>query len=140
VQVAVDEGPLGWLHSRGHISDRQFEAGDRLRQDYETAAIGPRTTMDWSDQKRGKAPRGPLAHHHATEVQVGAKARFDAACAAVGRGLVDVLWRAVCHGEGLTDVERGLGWPSRSAKLVLTIALDRLGDHYRLPEDHIWAK
>ncbi len=71
---------------------------------------------------------------HATEVCISAKRRFDAACEAVGRGLVDVLWRAVCHGEGLSEVERGLGWPSRSAKLVLTIALDRLADHYRLPE------
>lgn len=135
VLVAVDEGPLGWLHARGMISPRQFEAGDRLRRDYETAQLGPRVTMSWDDPKRERCARGPHAHGHATEVAVAAKRRFESACGACGRGLVDVLWRAVCNGTGLADVERELGWPSRSAKLVLTIALDRLADHYRLPEN-----
>ena len=65
--------------------------------------------------------------------QLAAKRRFDAAVAAVGRGLVDVLWRTVCAGEALPDSERALGWPARSGRLVLTLALDRLADHYRLP-------
>lgn len=135
VSVAVDEGPLGWLHNRGLISPRQYEAGDLLRIDYETASLGPRVTMDWTDGPRSREARGAPDPFHATEVCTAAKRRFEAACEAVGRGLVDVLWRAVCNGEGLAETERALGWPSRSAKLVLTIALDRLADHYRLPED-----
>ena len=53
--------------------------------------------------------------------------------AAVGPGLADVLWRVVCAGEGLPVAERALGWPARAGRVVLTLALDRLAAHYRLP-------
>jgi hypothetical protein len=65
-------------------------------------------------------------------VQLAAKRRFEAAAAAVGEGLSDILWRVVCAGEGMRDAERALGWPARAGRVVLTIALDRLADHYRL--------
>jgi hypothetical protein len=29
--------------------------------------------------------------------------------------------------------EKALAWPARAGRLVLTLALDRLADHYRLP-------
>lgn len=53
--------------------------------------------------------------------------------AAAGQGLADVLWRVVCAGESLADAERGLGWPSRSGKLVLRFALARVAAYYRVP-------
>jgi hypothetical protein len=62
-----------------------------------------------------------------------AKRRFDAAIADAGRGLSDVLWRVICAGESVPVAERALGWPARAGRLVLTLALDRLADHYRLP-------
>ncbi|WP_448502004.1 DUF6456 domain-containing protein, partial [Sphingomonas sp.] len=48
VTVNVAESPLGWLHSRGLVDARQFEAGERLRADYETASIAPSVTMRWN--------------------------------------------------------------------------------------------
>ena len=57
---------------------------------------------------------------------------MDAALAEAGRGLEDILWRVVCAGEGLPDAERALGWPSRSGKLVLKLALDRVAEFYRI--------
>jgi hypothetical protein len=40
VTVNLAESPLGWLRSRALITLAQFEAGERLRADYERAA-GP---------------------------------------------------------------------------------------------------
>jgi len=44
----------------------------------------------------------------------------------------DIAWRVLCSGEGMREAESALGWPARAGKLVLTMALDRLADHYRL--------
>ncbi|OWK29601.1 DUF6456 domain-containing protein [Sphingomonas mucosissima] len=128
VSVNLAESPLSWLGARGLLDVRQIAAGERLRADYERAAIGPAVTMRWSARVDGGAGPGlePGAAHLA------AKRRFDAAVTAVGRGLNDVLWRVVCAGEGLPTVEKSLGWPTRSGRLVLTMALDRLADHYGL--------
>jgi hypothetical protein len=129
VSVNLAESPLTWLHARGHVSDRQFAAGERLRADWERAQLGPRVTMRW-DPVRAKG--GADAGLDATERQIAAKARFDGAVAQAGRGLSDVLWRVVCAGEGLAAAEKSLGWPVRSGKLVLGMALDRVADFYRI--------
>jgi hypothetical protein len=128
VTVNVAESPLGWLRARGLVDARQFEAGERLRGDYETAALGPRVTMRWAARVDGGT--GGL---DPTTAQIAAKRRFDAALAAAGKGLADVAWRVICAGEGLPAAEKALGWPARAGRLVLTLALDRLADHYRLP-------
>ncbi|MEI5688906.1 DUF6456 domain-containing protein [Sphingomonas kyungheensis] len=128
VTVNVTESPLGWLRARGLVDVRQFEAGERLRDDYETAALGPRVTMRWADRVDGGGEG-----LDPTPAQIAAKRRFDAALAAAGRGLADVAWRVICAGEGLPAAEKALGWPARAGRLVLTLALDRLADHYRLP-------
>ncbi|MGF1607500.1 MAG: DUF6456 domain-containing protein [Rhodothalassiaceae bacterium] len=65
-----------------------------------------------------------------SDIRVDAKRRFDRAEAAVGPGLADILVRVCCWLEGLEQAEAGLGWPVRSGKVVLAIALDRLADHY----------
>ena len=127
--VNLAESPITWLHARGHLSDRQFDAGERLRADWERAQMAPSITMRW-DPVRIKG--GPDSGLSPSERQVAAKARFDGALAAAGRGLEDVLWRVVCAGEGLPQAEKALGWPVRSGKLVLRIALDRVADFYRI--------
>ena len=129
VTVNLAESPLGWLHARGHLEDRLFDAGERLRADYEKAQLSPSITMRW-DPVRIKG--GPDAGLSPTERQLAAKERFDGALAAAGSGLADVLWRVVCACESLPAAERALQWPARSGKLVLRLALERVADFYRI--------
>jgi len=133
VTVNLSESPLGWLHARGHLSDRQFDAGEKLRADWERAHLAPRVTMCWDVAPvAGGKRRIPIALNE-TEAQLAAKQRFNNAIDHLGSDLSDIAWRIICGGEGTPVAEKNLGWPARSGKLVLKIALDRLGDFYRLP-------
>lgn len=132
VTVNLAESPLGWLVRRGMVSARQFEAGERLRGDFTRAQIAPRTTMAWDAGPALRGARGAPEGLDATTAQLAAKRRFESAVTAVGGGLSDILWRVVCSGEGLETAERALGWPARAGKVVLLLALDRLGDFYQL--------
>ena len=132
VTVNLAESPLGWLRSRGHVGDRQFAAGEQLRRDWEHSGLPPRVTMCWDSPPPDRSRRGPGEPAAATTAQVAARRRFDSALKALGPGLRDIAWRVVCAGEGMREAETALGWPARAGKLVLTMALDRLADHYRL--------
>ena len=129
VTVNATESPLGWLFARGLVTQRQYDAGERLRADWERAQLSPRVTMYWdaAPVARGSAPEPDLSG-----AQIDARRRFDAAIESAGSGLADILWRVVCAGEGMRDAETALGWPARSGKLVLTLALDRVADYYRI--------
>jgi len=132
VTVNLAESPLGWLRSRGHVSERQFAAGEQLRSDWERSGLPPRVTMCWDSPPPDRSPRGPEGPAAATHAQLAARRRFDSAVKALGPGLRDIAWRVLCAGEGMREAESALGWPARAGKLVLTMALDRLAEHYRL--------
>ncbi|MFN3991140.1 MAG: DUF6456 domain-containing protein [Erythrobacter sp.] len=130
VTVNLAESPLAWLHARGHLPERLLDAGEALRADYERSQLSPNVTMRWdpvrvksTGAERGLAPG---------EKQIAARARFDGAMKAAGKGLEDILWRVVCACEPLPEAEKALGWPVRSGKLVLRIALERVADFYRI--------
>jgi hypothetical protein len=130
VTVNIAESPLAWLHARGHLPDRLFDAGEQLRADYERSQLAPSVTMRWDPVrvKSSGADRGLSP----SEKQMAARGRFDGAMAAAGKGLEDILWRVVCACEALPEAEKSLGWPARSGKLVLKIGLERVADFYRI--------
>jgi hypothetical protein len=132
VTVNAAESPLGWLLARGLVTQRQYEAGERLRADWERAQLAPRVTMVWDAAPVARGRGAAAGQPDLTAAQLDAKRRFDAAIAAAGQGLADILWRIVCAGEGMRDAETALGWPARAGKLVLTFALDRVADFYRI--------
>jgi hypothetical protein len=129
VTVNLAESPLGWLHARGHLDDRLFDAGERLRADYERAQLAQGVTMRWDPVQIRATDDSRLAPG---ERQIAARQRFGGAIAAAGKGLEDILWRVVCACETVTAAEKELEWPARSGKLVLRIALERVADFYRI--------
>jgi hypothetical protein len=132
VTINVTESPLGWLRSRGLVTQRQYDAGERLRSDWERAQLAPRVTMAWDAAPVARGRGGSGDKPDLTGSQIDARRRFDDAIANAGPGLADILWRIVCAGEGMRDAETALGWPARAGKLVLTFALDRVAAYYRM--------
>lgn len=132
VTVNMAESPLGWLFSRGHIDRRQFEAGERLRIDWERGQLAPRVTMSWDSAPVARSRGGAAQRVDLNGAQLDARRRFEAAVDDAGPGLADILWRIVCAGEGMRQAETALGWPARAGKLVLSIALDRVASFYRI--------
>lgn len=137
-RVTVDDGesPLAWLarrtgrDGRPLISAEQFVAGERLRADFTRGNLTPRVTSNW-DAPTGRARRG-ADPGEMTDVALASRQRVQLALEACGPELSGILLDVCCFLRGLEDVERERGWPSRSAKVVLQLALDRLARHYGL--------
>lgn len=129
VTVNVAESPIAWLASRGLLSEAQLRAGERLRADYERAGLSARVTMRWDAAPPAKS-RGGVRAADASLARIDAHRRFHGALDATGPGLADICWRVICAGEGIGGAEKALGWPARSGKLVLGLALDRLARFY----------
>ncbi len=137
--VNLTESPLGWLRHRKSadgnplLSQQQYEAGERLRCDFEKARMSPRITSDItapmtsSSGKRSADAGNSVAMRDAA---IAAKQRFFKALDTVGTDLCDVLIEVCCHLKGMDEVEKHLHLPQRSGKIVLQIALTRLGQHY----------
>lgn len=133
VQVNLAESPLGWLQARGLVTQRQYEAGEVLRRDWERAGMGARVTMCWdAGVMASRGSRGAPVPVEPGVAGMAARDRLRGALDAAGPGLRDVLWRVICACEGLAAAETALGWPARAGKLVLGFGLDRVADYYRI--------
>lgn len=132
----IGETPLGWLLQRkgkdgkSMISREQFLAGERLREDFERSGIAPNVTLNYGAIIRSQGGHHVQCGMNVADHTIAAKKRLDNALEDVGPGLKDVLFRVCCHLEGLEVAEKNLGWPIRSGKVVLAIALSRLSCHY----------
>jgi hypothetical protein len=139
-EVNAAESPLAWLRGRrdkggaAMIGDAEFQAGERLRADFWFAGLTPRVTTNWS-AVGGSGGAGPGLGLELKDSIVAARERVHRALAAVGPELAGVLIDVCCHLKGLEDAERRAGWPTRSGKVVLQLALQRLGRHYGLIRD-----
>ena len=133
VVVNDSECPLAWLARRGRIGKVQFIAGERLRADFTRGQLTPRVTSNWS------APSGPRGNGNGaaemTDMIMASRQRVRHALEGVGREFAGLLLDVCCFLRGLEDIERERGWPARSAKVVLQLALDRLARHYGLSEE-----
>ena len=133
------ESPLAWLarrkgrDGRAMIEPTQFVAGERLRADFTRAQLTPRVTSSWTTPTGGSS-RGNGAGEM-TDLIVASRQRVRLALEACGPEFAGVLLDVCCFLRGLEDLEHERGWPSRSAKVVLQLALSRLARHYGLERD-----
>jgi hypothetical protein len=138
VLVNESESPLAWLarrkgrDGRAMISPVQFIAGEKLRADFTRGNLSPRVTSDWSAPNAGPARSSGAGAGEMTDLIVASRQRVRAAMQACGPEFSGLLMDICCFLRGLEDVERERGWPLRSAKIVLQLALDRLARHYGL--------
>jgi hypothetical protein len=135
VRFNLAESPLAVLGRKRdrdgvpYLGPELIEAGERLREDFEQAQMGPRITQNWD--RFLTASSGPaIGSRGPAEGPADARTRVAKALEALGPGLSDVVFRVCCFLEGLETAEKRLGWSARSGKVVLKIALERLAQHY----------
>lgn len=134
-RVNIAESPLLILARRRDANGQPFltpdmvSAGERLREDFELAQMGPRITQNWD----GFMTAGINVSHSPGGYRGGSESARDRVAAALrdlGPGLGDIVLRVCCFLEGIEMTERRLGWSARSGKIVLRLALMRLERHY----------
>ena len=137
--INLAESPIAWLarrrdkDGRPMISEEQLAAGERLRADFWFAQMTPRVTADWGGVGSGSGRRGaPGVGVELQDGVIAATERVRRALSAVGPELAGVLIDVCCHLKGLEEAERMAGWPQRSGKVVLDMALTSLARHYGL--------
>lgn len=135
-RINIAESPLLMLARRREADGSPFltpdmvASGERLREDFELAQMGPRVTQNWDrfltsgvDVSRVSGSLGGGSDS--------ARNRVASALRELGPGMGDMCLRVCCFLEGIEMTERRLGWSARSGKIVLRLALMRLERHYR---------
>ena len=136
VSINQNESPLARLyHRRGKSGGRflskiQFEAGECLRRDFEASRSSPKLGMTLGPKVDGGGYNDAVSN--AMTGSLTAKRRMEQAIASVGPELGTLLLDVCCYLKGLELVERERQWPVRSAKVVLSVALNQLAVHYGL--------
>ena len=131
LRYGVTESPLVLLARRRERSGARFlsedlvRAGERLREDFEMAQLGPQRGRGWDEFLSSVGSCDGVSGGVAA-----ARSRVLGALRDLGPGLGDIVLRCCCYLEGLETTERKMGWSARSGKIVLRIALQRLRRHY----------
>jgi hypothetical protein len=134
------ESPLAWLARRKDrdgqplILPGQLLAGERLRADFTRAGLTPRMTANWTAPVEHARRGGNDAIGFADAV-IASKVRLARALDAVGPEFAGLLLDTCCFLKGLETVERERGWPPRTARVVLSLGLDRLARHYGIESE-----
>lgn len=120
--------PLDRYRRRAEISEEQWRAGERLRQDFILASLNQRVTAAYEERRRGGSDDW-------SERRLAARERFVAALRAVGTVLSPVLMHVSCLDGRASDWAASRGHRGRRAEIAgmtaLQLGLDALGLHYR---------
>lgn len=136
VQMNMNESPLLRLFSRktkngtSYITMEEFQAGERLRQDFERGQLQPKITASLQGSMGSAGRAGRSSVEEITDFALDARKRVGKAIENLGPELSGVTLDICCFLKGLESVERERAWPPRSAKLMLKTALALLARHY----------
>lgn len=136
MRINLAESPLAMLARRKGADGKPFltmdlvQAGEKLREDFECAQMGPRVAQNWDRFLTGGDRGAGFSDGGIGEGPSAARDRVTRAVDDMGPGLADVVMRVCCFLEGLESAEKRLGWSARSGKIVLKIGLQRLLKHY----------
>lgn len=136
VDVNTNESPLMRLFSRKtkagttYITMEEFQAGERLRKDFERGQLQPKISASLQASVGSAARSGFSDANDIADFAIDARKRVGEAIQQLGPELSGVTIDICCFLKGLEHVERERQWPPRSAKLMLKTALALLARHY----------
>jgi len=136
VQINTCESPLMRLFTRKgktgdtYISMEEFQAGERLRKDFERGQLQPKISASLQGSVGSYRQTGFSDANDITDFAIDARNRVGKAIEKLGPELSGVTLDICCFLKGLESVERERRWPPRSAKLMLKTALSQLARHY----------
>lgn len=107
------------------LTSAELEAAARVRADWEFGQIGLVRGSDWRAPPRGSAPRASGVDA-AMAARCDARRRVEDALERLAPPLRRVIERICLQEEGVEALERAEGWPQRSGKLALKLALGQL--------------
>lgn len=136
---SADLAPLFKLYNRQrnmahkYLSETHLRAGQKLFDQFVKANLRPNVTMNWENLQSVKQS------HHTGNKDMGfsettyiARRELYESLSHVGQEFSAILVEICLFGNGLEATEKAMNWPARSAKLLLTMALDRLAEYYQL--------
>lgn len=136
---STDHAPLLKLYNRQrnmahkYLSETHLQAGQKLFDLFVKANLRPNVTMNWENLQSVKQ-----SHHTGgkdmgfSETTYIARRELYESLSHVGQEFSAILVEICLFGNGLEATEKAMNWPARSAKLLLTMALDRLAEYYQL--------
>ncbi|MEJ1998730.1 MAG: DUF6456 domain-containing protein [Maritimibacter sp.] len=134
---AGSEAPLYVLARRRRPNGEPWLTPDliaaafRFHESYEIARLSGEITRDWDSLMMGRVNVRAVAGSGGRAVRrVEAAEALAGAIRALGPDLSETVILSVCHEVGMEEIEAKLGYPARSGKLVLRIALRKLSRYY----------
>lgn len=120
-------GALQDSAGRPWFSGAELAAATALKQDWERGQIGLVRGSDWEAPPRGSASRGPgNAQEMLTGARCDARQRVEERLASLASPLRRAVEHVCLHERGMEALEQSEGWPARSGKLALKLALAQL--------------
>lgn len=116
-----------------YILPHHIVAGERLRRDFDRAHLGANVVMSWNAAYTSSNGSG-FGGNDISDMAIDARTRLAKCYAVMGAELAGVLIDFCGYLKGLETIEVERGWPRRSAKLAIRLALDQLARHYGLDE------